>query len=143
MSPSPVLPMGTKIVVGSFATSGVVHLVAPRVFEPLIPRALGAPRPWVWASGLAELGCAAGLVTRRRWAPAATAATLGVIWVGNWSMAVQWQRSSRRTTLQRASAWARLPLQLPLMWWAWNSPTGTSGTGGSGGSVAPARRLDP
>ena len=109
------LPMGTKLVVGSFAASGVVHLVAPQVFEPLIPRALGAPRPWVCVSGLAELGCAAGLVMRQRWAPAATAATLGVIWVGNWAMAVQWQRSPRRTAIQRATAWARLPLQLPQL----------------------------
>lgn len=116
------LPPGTRIVVGSFAASGVTHMVAPQVFEPLIPRTLGSPRAWVYASGVAELVCAAGLATRRTWAPPATVAVLAGIWVGNWSMAAAWQRSPRRPAWQKALAWGRLPAQLPLMWWAWTSP---------------------
>lgn len=114
------LPVGTRVVVASFATSGVVHMVAPQIFEPLIPPILGSPRGWVYASGAAELACAAGLITRQRWAPAATVGVLGGIWVGNWHMALRWQRS-RRPAWQKAVAWARLPAQLPLMWWAWTS----------------------
>lgn len=115
------LPVGTIVVAGALGASGVVHLVRPQVFEPLIPAWLGEPRPWVLGSGVAELTCAAGLVTRQRWAPAATTATLGVIWVGNLQMALDVQ-GSRRPAWQKAAAWARLPLQLPMMRAAWRTP---------------------
>lgn len=119
----PALPHGSRIVIGAFAASGVVHLVKPEVFAPLIPRQLGDPRPWVYGSGVVELVCAAGLATRQPWAPLATAATLGAIWVGNVEMALRFQRSERVSTAAKAAAWARLPLQIPLIAWAWRSPT--------------------
>ncbi|MCU0282502.1 MAG: hypothetical protein MUD13_01175 [Candidatus Nanopelagicales bacterium] len=115
------LPVGTTMVAAALGGSGVVHLVRPEVFEPLIPMWLGDPRPWVLGSGVAELACAAGLVTRRRWAPGAATATLAVIWVGNLQMALDLQ-GSRRPTWQKAAAWARLPLQVPMMRAAWRSP---------------------
>lgn len=117
------LPAGTWVVAGALGVSGVVHLVRPQVFQPLIPKRLGNTRAWVYGSGAAELGCAVGLVTRQPWAPAATAATLGGIWIGNWTMAVRWQRSTRVLPARKAVAWARLPLQVPLIVWAWRSPT--------------------
>jgi len=117
------LPIGTRIVVGAFTVSGLVHLVRPEVFEPLIPRQLGDPRPWVLGSGVAELACAAGLAARQPWAPPATTATLAVVWIGNLQMALDLQRSSR-PAWQKAAAWARLPLQVPLMRAAWSSPRG-------------------
>jgi uncharacterized membrane protein len=101
--------------------SAVVHLARPQVFEPLIPRVLGEPRPWVVGSGLVELACAAGLLTGQRWAPAAATATLATIWVGNLQMAVDLQ-SSQRPTWHKAAGWARLPLQIPMMRAAWRSP---------------------
>lgn len=116
------LPLGTKIVAGAFATSGVIHMVRPQVFEPMIPRELGSRRAWVYGSGVAELACAAGLLTGQRWAPAVTTATLAAVWVGNAKMAVDVQRSSRPAWF-KAAVWARMPLQVPLMRWAWNSPT--------------------
>lgn len=115
------LPVGTRLVAGALGTSGVVHLVRPHLFDPLIPAGLGQPRPWVLGSGVAELACAAGLVTGQRWAPAAATATLAVIWVGNLQVAMDLQ-SSRRPGWQKAAGWARLPLQLPMMRAAWHSP---------------------
>lgn len=115
------LPWGTRIVAGAFTLSGVVHLVRPSVFEPLIPEVLGNPTPWVIGSGVAELACAAGLLTRRRWAPAAATATLAVIWVGNWQMAID-VTAADESTAATAAVWLRLPLQIPLMVWAWRSP---------------------
>ena len=115
-------PPGTAVVIAAFAVSGTIHLVRPQVFEPLVPAKLGDRTAWVYASGAVELACAAGLVTRQRWAPAAAAATLAVIWVGNVEMARRWQRSSRRPAWQKVGAWARLPLQVPLIVWAWQSP---------------------
>ena len=115
------LPVGTRIVIGAFTVSGIVHLVRPAVFAPLIPARLGEPTPWVLGSGVAELACAAGLATRARWAPATTTATLAIVWVGNLQMALDLQRSGR-PTWQKAAAWARLPAQVPLMRAAWDSP---------------------
>lgn len=115
------LPVGTRVVIGAFTVSGMVHLVRPGVFEPLIPRLLGEPQPWVLGSGVVELACAAGLAARQPWAPAVTTATLAVIWVGNLQMAMDLQRS-RRPAWQKAASWARLPVQVPLMRAAWQSP---------------------
>lgn len=124
------LPVGTKVVAGAFAVSGVAHLIHPEVFEPLMPDFVPGHRTMIYASGAVELACLAGLVTRRSWAPMATTATLAAIWAGNWTMAFRWQRSSRRTPVQKAMGWARVPLQLPLMYWAWNSPIRDSETSG-------------
>lgn len=116
------LPYGTKIVAGSFVISGVVHFAAPQVFGPLVPRELGDYRPWVYASGGVELVCAAGLVTRQNWAPVATAVTLAGLTIGNAQMLRLWHKQER-PKWQQAIAAARLPLQVPLIKWALESPT--------------------
>lgn len=117
------LPWATRGLVAAFAASGVVHLVRPQAFEPLIPHSLPAPRALVYGSGVAELACAAGLATRQRWAPAASAGLLVAVWPGNWTMAVRWQRSATIHPLAKAAAWARLPVQIPLILAAWRSPS--------------------
>jgi uncharacterized membrane protein len=114
-------PVGTRLIIGAFATSGVLHLVKPDLFAPMIPDQLGPARPWVYGSGVLEVVCAGGLATRQSWAPALTTATLAAVWVGNIQMAVDVQRS-RRPAWQKAAAWARVPLQVPLMMAAWRSP---------------------
>lgn len=96
-------------VAGAFALSGVVHLVRPRVFVAIVPRVLPAARPLVLLSGVAELVCAAGLLTRQRWAADASTALLLVVWPANIQMALDARRS-------RWLTWARVPLQLPLIW---------------------------
>lgn len=113
--------LGATIVAGALGVSAVVHVVRPDVFVALIPPQLGHPRRWVYASALPEAVSAVGLVTRARWAPALSTATLAVIWVGNVQMAVDLQRS-HRPLWQKAAAWARIPLQLPMMRAAWNAP---------------------
>jgi len=118
------VPIGTKIVAGVFLASGIVHLVRPQVYEPLVPRALPARRAIIVGSGVAELVCAAGLLSRQPWAPAASSALLVAVWPGNVTMAVAWQRSEKVSPPMKAVAWARLPLQLPLIRWAWRSPRG-------------------
>ena len=47
------------------ATSGVVHLVRPEVFEGIVPHVLPAAAGLVYVSGVAELLCAAGCSRRR------------------------------------------------------------------------------
>jgi len=109
------LPWDAKIVLGAFAVSGIVHLVKPQVFEPLIPRQLPAHREIVVASGVAELICSAGLAhpRTRRWAGYASAALLVGVFPGNVKMALDARRSDN--VALRAGTVARLPLQLPLI----------------------------
>jgi uncharacterized membrane protein len=116
----PVPGAGTRLLIGAFAVSGAVHLVRPGVFAPLIPPVLGDPRPWVVGSGVVELVCAAGLATRKPWAPAAAAATLTAVWVGNVHMAMEVQRSDR-PSWQKLAVWGRVPLQVPMIRAAWRS----------------------
>ena len=115
------LPWQTKMLIGSFATSGVVHMARPEVFASLIPPQLGSPRAWTYASGVAELACAVGLWRREPWAPKATALVLTGVWVGNWWMAVRVTRSERKSRAMKIATWVRVPLQVPMIRWALDS----------------------
>ncbi|MGV8967754.1 MAG: hypothetical protein ACOH2F_15920 [Cellulomonas sp.] len=99
--------------------AAVTHFARPRVYEPLIPRPLGNPRAWVLASGAAELLCAAAvaLPPTRRIGALASAALFVVVFPGNVQMALDagpFATNRRRFVI----AWARLPLQAPLIAWA-------------------------
>ena len=102
-----------------FATSGVVHLVRPQAFASIMPRALPEQHHTnlIYASGVAELVCAAALVRRTRWASAASLATLAAVFPANVQMAVD-AGSGRNPgpSDNRLVAWGRLPLQLVLAW---------------------------
>lgn len=106
------------LLAGLLATAGTAHFASPRPFDATVPRALpGSPRTWTYASGVAELALAAGLAvprTRRVAALAAAAFFVGVF-PANVKMAVDWRH---RPTPQKAAAFGRLPLQVPLVLWA-------------------------
>ncbi len=104
------------------ATSGVVHLVRPQVFEGMVPHVLPQARALVHVSGVAELVCAAGLLVRatRRPAGLASAVLLLAVFPANVQMSIdQGRRADRKgDTASRASfaaSLARLPLQVPLI----------------------------
>ena len=109
------LPRGSKLLVGLLGASGAVHLAKPEVYEPLMPRWVPAHREVILASGVAELACALGLVLprTRRSAGWASAALLLGVWPGNLQMALDSNRSSN--TAFKVAAWARMPLQVPLI----------------------------
>ncbi len=112
---SPALPTDLKVVIGAFLASGTVHLVRPQTFEPLMPESLPAHREVIYASGVAELACAAALLhpRTRRLAGWAGAALLVGVFPGNVKMAADAVRSG--SPAFTALALARLPLQLPLV----------------------------
>lgn len=117
------LPPVMRGIVAAYTTSGVIHLVRPQVFEGIVPRALPRKRELVYASGMAELACAAGLLDprSRRSAAAASAALLVAVLPGNVEMARQAHaRIARRGSTPkrqavRAATFARVPLQWPLI----------------------------
>ena len=123
--PSPPTPPLSKDIRGLavlFLTSGTTHLVRPEVFDPLIPRALPHPRGVVYATGVAEIACAIGLLhpSTRRWAGWASAGLLAFVFPGNVQMSAAYAGRARRRqdTSSRAAfaaTLARLPLQLPLI----------------------------
>lgn len=99
------------------AGAGVTHFLKPGFYDPIVPHALSGPaRAWTYASGVAELGVAAAVVvpaTRSRGAFAAFLLFIAVF-PANIQMAVD-----ADTTTEKAIGYARLPLQVPLVVWAW------------------------
>lgn len=108
-----------RALAGMLVLMGVLHFVAPAPFERIVPRVLGRPRTWVYLSGVAEL--AAGILTavprtRRTGALIATA-TIVAVYPANWQMALD--AGMPPAEVVGWGAWLRLPLQVPLIRWAW------------------------
>ncbi|MBM7789740.1 DoxX family protein [Tenggerimyces flavus] len=103
---------------GFLTVMGTLHFAAPRSFDQIIPEWLpGDRRTWTYASGVAEFAVAAAIaVPRTRRIGGLLAAGLFVaVFPANIKMALD---SSHRPWRQRAIAYGRLPLQLPLVLWA-------------------------
>ena len=115
------LPVGTRILVTVFLLSGIGHLFNPDLFLNLIPPFLPSPYLWIYASGVAEIIFAVALLMRYQWSPLGTAALLLMGWVGNWWFAID--LTSEGFTAGVIAAWVRVPLQIPLLVWAYRSPT--------------------
>ncbi|WP_433537357.1 hypothetical protein ACQPZK_06140 [Micromonospora sp. CA-249363] len=103
---------------GLLAAAGVTHLLRPGYYDPIVPRTLPGPaRFWTYASGVAELAVAAAVAhpaTRRTGGRAAAALFVAVL-PANVKMAVDWRH---RRPARRAIAYGRVPMQVPLIWWA-------------------------
>jgi uncharacterized membrane protein len=100
------------------AVAGGSHFAAPHVYDRIVPRRLpGRARTWTYWSGVAELAVAAAVAhPRTRRAGGLAAAGLFVaVFPANVTMARDWRR---RPPAYRAAAYARLPMQAPLVWWA-------------------------
>lgn len=95
--------------------SGTLHFLAPKPFDYMVPPQLpGTARTWTYLSGAAELAVAAALLNPSTRRPAGLAAALLFVGVfpGNVQMARKW---GNRPPAMRAAAYARLPLQIPLV----------------------------
>jgi len=99
-----------------FAGSGALHLARPGIYLRLVPPVLPARDAIVLASGLAELACAAGLLTHARWAGLASALLLVAVFPANVVYAIDSASSPSTSPVVVAAAWGRLPLQAPMIW---------------------------
>jgi uncharacterized membrane protein len=108
-----------------YVTAGVMHFVATRVYEGIMPDYLPAHHELVLFSGLAEIAGGLGvLVPRTRRAAAwGLVVLLVVVMPANVWMV---QHPERYPWAPVWVLWLRLPLQLPLIWWAWRY-TGVEG----------------
>lgn len=107
------------IVAASFTVSGVIHLAHPATFTPIVPHFLHWRTELVYGSGVAELVCAVGLWCRNRWTGVAAAVLLVIIWPANLQGAITAQHGHDLTA--KVVDWGRLPLQIPLIWFALQS----------------------
>lgn len=98
-----------------FGVMGVLHFVKPEPFERIVPHQLPRKKELVYASGLAELACAAGLLhpRTRRTAGLASAGLLAAVFPANVQMALDLNRKG--SPRAKAIGFARLPLQIPLI----------------------------
>ena len=116
--PSP----GTGALAVFMLVAGLAHFAFPKAYQRIVPELLGDPALWVQASGVAEVLCAALLVDRRtrRAGALATVAVLVAVFPANVKMAIDGGIPGRPFPLgSPVVAWARLPLQVPLVIWAW------------------------
>ncbi|MEU6476373.1 MauE/DoxX family redox-associated membrane protein [Streptomyces sp. NPDC047017] len=115
------------LLAGLLATAGAAHFASPRQFDATVPGALpGTARAWTYGSGVVEFALAAGLALprTRRAAALATAAFFVGVFPANVKMAVDWRD---RPTPQKTAAFARLPVQVPLVLWARGVAKGARG----------------
>lgn len=110
-----------KIVLGfltlAFLASGVMHLVNPEAFLWLMPPWLPGSIFLIYLSGVLELVAAIGLIFRQRWAGLLAALVLIGVWPANIWYAYSVLPSGDAGLI--IAAWLRLPIQLPLIYFAW------------------------
>jgi uncharacterized membrane protein len=135
---------------GVFAVAGAMHFARPAFFDAIMPRVLPtrSHRPLIYASGVVELACAAGLARRTRWAAPLSVAVLAAVFPANVQMALDAGTGRNSGATDRATvAWGRLPLQALMVWAALQARPAPGGpgadsarAGGEGPSDTPTRR---
>jgi uncharacterized membrane protein len=111
-------PAARAVLGATFLGTGALHFARPRVYEAIMPRYLPAHRELIYASGAAEIAGGAGVLHPRtaRLAGWWLIATLVAVFPANVEMAVHAERFRR---IPEPLLWARLPLQVALVAWAW------------------------
>ena len=109
-----------RALAGLLAVAGAAHFVAPDTFSALVPRLLpGSGWFWTILSGAVEICLAVGVSRPNTRSATATLAAVFFVLVfpANVQMAIAW---SSRPAFEYGIALLRLPLQIPIVWWAWN-----------------------
>ncbi|MCC9197498.1 hypothetical protein QNO08_00675 [Arthrobacter sp. zg-Y820] len=111
--------------------SAVNHFRNPGFYNAVVPRSISTDaggqlgvltrRQWTHLSGVLEFAAAAGLLLPATRRTAATGTTLMyVAFIAGHLSALQRAFGPRGSDQQKAIHLARLPLQLPLIRWAWS-----------------------
>ncbi len=100
--------------------AGINHFIAPGPYVAIMPAELPAHLALVYASGVAEILGGLGLIwpSTRRFAAWGLILMLLAIFPANVNMAINQLPLGGRATPSWV-LWARLPLQLVLIAWAW------------------------
>ena len=107
-----------KLLAAVLLVAGVSHFLSPQFFDEIVPPWVpGSARDATYASGVAEVLVGLGIVfaRTRRLALWSAAALFVAVYPANLYMAWDWRD---RELSERLVAYGRLPLQIPLVWWA-------------------------
>jgi len=110
------------ILAALLVVAGILHFVATPTYERIVPRVLGHPRLLVQVSGLAEilLGALLAPPRTRRLGAWLTIALFVAVFPANVQMALDGGIKDAGFPANSAwLSWLRLPLQLPLIAWAY------------------------
>ena len=118
------MPTSTRYSIGRIAMgvlyigAGTMHFIATRAYERIMPAYLPAPHALVLLSGLCEALGGLGVIVpgRRRAAAWGLVCLLVAVLPANLWMA---QHPELLPGVPHWVLWARVPLQVPLLWWAW------------------------
>lgn len=102
----------------TYLSVGLVHTLARKPLAAIVPDYLPAHRELVVISGWAGSLGGAGLLVPRLRRPAAWGL---VVWLVAVYPANVWmvQRRKRYALVPAWMLWARLPFQIPMIWWTW------------------------
>ena len=109
------------------ALTGIGHFIIPKPLDLIVPEFLpGDPRFWTYLSGVAEIAIGAMLISNsakvvlgksiRLWGAIFALTLFITVYTANIKMAIDWSSKEMPKPL---IAYARLPLQFPLFYWAW------------------------
>ena len=117
------MKLGRAVMGCLYLGAGLLHFAATETYMRMMPSDLPAHRSLVLVSGGAEIAGGLGLLVRlTRTAQPGRAAAWGLIalllavFPANVTMITE---HDRFPGVPLWAAWLRLPLQLPLIWWAW------------------------
>ena len=115
--PQPLQP-GRLILASIFIVAGVLHFVLTPVYLRIMPSYFPSPRLLVQISGVAEILGGVGLLVPsvQKFAAWGLVILLIAVFPANLTMITD---PSRFPAVPLWAAWLRLPLQLPLIYWAW------------------------
>jgi uncharacterized membrane protein len=107
-----------KLLAAFLIVAGVAHFLNPDFFDAIVPPwAPGSARFATYASGVAELLVGLGILVGRTRRIALWSAALLFVAVFPANLYMAWDWRDRELT-DRLIAYGRLPLQIPMIWWA-------------------------
>ena len=122
------MTLATRALAAMLLIAGIAHFIAPKSLDAIVPAFLpGTPRLWTYLSGAAEiaiglallapLSMKIGTVSIRLLAAYAALFLFIAVYPANIKMAIDWRDRPMPYPL---IAFARLPLQFGLFYWAWS-----------------------
>ena len=112
------MTIGRGLLAVVFIGAGILHFVKTGTYVAIVPPQLPDPILLVQVSGVAEILGGIGLLLpqTRKAAAWGIVALLVAVLPANIHMAMD---RAHFASIPAWVLWARVPLQLPLMWWAW------------------------
>jgi len=122
------MTLATRALAAMLLIAGIAHFIAPKSLDAIVPAFLpGNPRLWTYLSGAAEiaiglallapLSMKIGTISIRLLAAYAALFLFIAVYPANIKMAIDWRDRPMPYPL---IAFARLPLQFGLFYWAWS-----------------------